>query len=231
MNNIEQYRKRFYNLMESTMGDVKPLIVEKDTHVKDFQYMDGKFTGILTDGKPDGWGDFINKNNIKYTGNFESGMPIDRNDEQFSWDEINNITTDSEMHQFRSDKLPSGYHRTWFDDDIYKCQAYLDEAEKDKTYNPCNLVNGKIALRVGSKGPLVQYVQCLLNRLMGVGGWDNLVKLGKLEEDGKYGQLTKKAVETFQEINNKASNTKKLTVDGVVGKNTIGELTMGGNIC
>lgn len=26
--NIEQYKKRFYNLMESTMGDVKPLINE-----------------------------------------------------------------------------------------------------------------------------------------------------------------------------------------------------------
>ena len=29
MNNIEQYRKRFYGLMESTMGDVKPLINEQ----------------------------------------------------------------------------------------------------------------------------------------------------------------------------------------------------------
>jgi hypothetical protein len=31
MNNIEQYRKRFFNLMESTMGDVKPLISEQGT--------------------------------------------------------------------------------------------------------------------------------------------------------------------------------------------------------
>ena len=31
MNNIEQYRKRFYNLMESTMGDVKPIISEQPT--------------------------------------------------------------------------------------------------------------------------------------------------------------------------------------------------------
>lgn len=27
--NVEQYRKRFYNLMESTMGNVKPLIKEE----------------------------------------------------------------------------------------------------------------------------------------------------------------------------------------------------------
>jgi hypothetical protein len=31
MNNIENYRKRFFNLMESTIGDVKPLISEQDT--------------------------------------------------------------------------------------------------------------------------------------------------------------------------------------------------------
>jgi hypothetical protein len=29
MNNIEQYKKRFYNLMESTMGDVRPIISEQ----------------------------------------------------------------------------------------------------------------------------------------------------------------------------------------------------------
>ena len=32
--NVEQYRKRFYNLMESTMGNVKPLINEIDDMVK-----------------------------------------------------------------------------------------------------------------------------------------------------------------------------------------------------
>ena len=31
MNSIEQYRKRFFNLMESTMGNVKPLILEQET--------------------------------------------------------------------------------------------------------------------------------------------------------------------------------------------------------
>ena len=30
MKNINEYKKRFYNLMESTMGDVKPLISEQD---------------------------------------------------------------------------------------------------------------------------------------------------------------------------------------------------------
>ena len=30
MRNINEYRKRFYNLMESTLGDVKPLISEQN---------------------------------------------------------------------------------------------------------------------------------------------------------------------------------------------------------
>ncbi len=33
--NIENYRKRFYKLMESTMGDVKPLIVEQSENTND----------------------------------------------------------------------------------------------------------------------------------------------------------------------------------------------------
>ncbi len=38
MNNIEQYKKRFFNLMESTMGDVKPLINEQDASADEQKY-------------------------------------------------------------------------------------------------------------------------------------------------------------------------------------------------
>ena len=34
MNNIEQYRKRFYGLMESTIGDVRPLSEEETSLAK-----------------------------------------------------------------------------------------------------------------------------------------------------------------------------------------------------
>ena len=33
MKNINEYKKRFYNLMESTMGDAKPLISEQETPI------------------------------------------------------------------------------------------------------------------------------------------------------------------------------------------------------
>ena len=37
--NIEQYKRRFFNLMESTIGDVKPLITEQitDTDIKEYK--------------------------------------------------------------------------------------------------------------------------------------------------------------------------------------------------
>ena len=35
MNNIGNYKKRFFNLMESTMGDVKPLVNESTVEFTD----------------------------------------------------------------------------------------------------------------------------------------------------------------------------------------------------
>ena len=56
MNNIEQYRKRFYNLMESTIGNVKPLIKEEETttgniKMEKWQMMENikKFSKMISD--------------------------------------------------------------------------------------------------------------------------------------------------------------------------------------
>jgi hypothetical protein len=62
-------------------------------------------------------------------------------------------------------------------------------------------------LRLGGKGEEVKMLQNLLNQ-HGAG----------LNVDGKFGPLTKKAVEKYQTDNG-------LTVDGIVGKQTWGELT------
>jgi hypothetical protein len=49
MNNIKQYKKRFFNLMESSMGDVKPLINEQDeTQNFDKNYFVSKKNGTLS---------------------------------------------------------------------------------------------------------------------------------------------------------------------------------------
>jgi hypothetical protein len=50
MENIEQYKKRFFNLMESTMGDVKPLINEQELTF-DKNYFVSKKTGSITLGQ------------------------------------------------------------------------------------------------------------------------------------------------------------------------------------
>lgn len=39
MNNIEQYKKRFYNLMESEMGNVKPLINEDESSFCNWDFL------------------------------------------------------------------------------------------------------------------------------------------------------------------------------------------------
>ncbi len=52
--NVEQYKKRFYNLMESTMGDVKPLITESETNkLEGFKLVYAKFNPILSDPSAD----------------------------------------------------------------------------------------------------------------------------------------------------------------------------------
>ena len=52
MGNIENYKQRFYNLMESTMGDVKPLISEQNSGIiYSVQNVNGKFRIFVTTPK------------------------------------------------------------------------------------------------------------------------------------------------------------------------------------
>jgi hypothetical protein len=41
--NVEQYKKRFYNLMESELGNVKPLVKEQDEPLPPNQFIIGDF--------------------------------------------------------------------------------------------------------------------------------------------------------------------------------------------
>jgi hypothetical protein len=65
MNNLNEYKKRFYNLMESTLGDVKPLIMEnkgfcltkfKDTSLP--SYKNCMFEGVT----PQTFGNYVDRN-------------------------------------------------------------------------------------------------------------------------------------------------------------------------
>lgn len=59
--NIENYRKRFYKLMESTMGDVKPLIVEQSENTNDMVVF-SSYT--ITDNNCDSLHAFSKKGNM-----------------------------------------------------------------------------------------------------------------------------------------------------------------------
>ena len=65
-----------------------------------------------------------------------------------------------------------------------------------------------VSLRFGNEGPLVKELQHDLNDILKYTSWHE-----KLEEDGIFGEKTKKSVEDFQKIFG-------LIVDGIVGKDT-----------
>lgn len=72
------------------------------------------------------------------------------------------------------------------------------------TGNPYRLTS--TLMKVGSKGESVKWLQYALNE-----------KGASLVVDGKFGDATERAVRTYQDL-------KGLTVDGIVGKNTIAAL-------
>lgn len=98
----------------------------------------------------------------------------------------------------RTSKLKAaGYDPTAVQKEVDRLLA----AEKPKNPYPTPTVN----VKKGSKGNNVRWVQWELKRL----GYD----LGKYGIDGDFGSATDKAVRAFQKKH-------KLTVDGIVGKNT-----------
>lgn len=73
-------------------------------------------------------------------------------------------------------------------------------------------ITNNVVLRFGSEGPLVKELQHDLNNILKYTSWYE-----KLEEDGVFGEKTKKAVEDFQKIFG-------LIVDGIAGKNTFSRI-------
>jgi len=75
MNNIEQYKNRFFNLMESTIGDVRPLITEQ-TNPDDIKEYKAKFMISKSLKKEDSkkiYKDAIDKN-TKISGTEDEGV-------------------------------------------------------------------------------------------------------------------------------------------------------------
>jgi peptidoglycan hydrolase-like protein with peptidoglycan-binding domain len=89
------------------------------------------------------------------------------------------------------------------------CNSLKVESDKQTKWNTSNLSSGKVIIGLKNQGPIVKYIQCLLN------GKNKELSLGlsDLTVDGVFGSQTKKMVIKFQEKNG-------LSSDGVVGKDT-----------
>ena len=195
------------------------------------EYTDGaKHVGEYVDGESNGYGTYTYPDGRKYVGNFKDN---DFNGYgTMTWTDGTKYTGNFEYDLFNgygTYTLPDGtvYKGTWKDgklitpdgpetEDVESevsstdCNSLKSEADKQTLYNPTNLSSGKLSIGLKNQGPLVKYVQCLLNSK----NKELSLGLSDLTVDGIFGNNTKKMVKKFQE------KTGGLGTDGVVGKNT-----------
>ena len=189
-----------------------------------------KYVGYFKDGFPNGYGNYTYADGRKYLGNFKDSYF--KGYGTMTWPDgtkyVGNFEDDL-FNGYGTYTLPDGtvYKGTWKDgklitpdgpetEDVESevsstdCNSLKSEADKQTLYNPTNLSSGKLSIGLKNQGPLVKYVQCLLN------GKNEELSLGlsDLTVDGIFGNQTKKMVKKFQE------KTEGLGTDGVVGKNT-----------
>jgi peptidoglycan hydrolase-like protein with peptidoglycan-binding domain len=269
MDNIENYRKRFFDLMESTIGDVKPLINELkqgqkecDEKNSDVCYecvkgncengrgrMNSTSNGVLityydgewVNSKYEGKGTYVwVSSGFKYVGEFKNnerdGYGTETNpccgtfvgyQKNSQWNGYGTYTEKNGTVQkgiWSNGKLTIPDYNGLLDPNrkdnpstpntpSNDCDSLKLEADKQTVYNTNNLSSGKLVIGLKNQGPLVKYVQCLLN------GKNKELSLGlpDLTVDGIFGNQTKIMVTKFQGKNG-------LPADGVVGKKTFSRL-------
>ena len=192
MNNIEQYKERFYNLMESTMGDVKPLINEQSVPKGWEQYP-------CVPKHPDA--KYDNRINAYRIGEYlytTRGTKIYKPGKS-EYQEIEEVSFTC-------------------NDPIFKqktTQTTVPVRNTPKTEE--DLSKPGYNLQLNDRGPLVQKLQRLL--FNAAEGYANMMKTNKLKKpnftpfDGIFGPTTKSTVIEFQKDN-------QLKPDGVVGPKT-----------
>ena len=162
----------------------------------------GEYVGDLKDDLFDGYGTMTWPDGTKYVGNFENDLfngygvytEKDGTISKGMWEDGKLVKPDGVEREVSSTE----------------CNTLKAEADTQEKYNPTNLSSGKLVIGLKNQGPLVKYIQCLLN------GKNEELSLGlsDLKVDGVFGNNTKKMVRKFQE------KIGGLGTDGVVGKNT-----------
>jgi len=184
-------------------------------------YSDGTYyEGDWKDGDFNGKGTYVNLNKIKFTGDWINSEFIGN-----TLEELDKLKTQEEADQLMS-KIAGGSNEvdapgssssttdaqtnTTSSIDPTDCESLFADAEKQTTYNPCNLKAGKVVIGKGNQGALVKMMQCYLNQK----NEELSLGLSNLTVDGKFGDKTKEMVIKFQE------SQEGLTADGIIGKNT-----------
>ena len=171
-------------------------------------YHDGrKYEGNFYFGTFKGYGTMTWPDGTEYVGNFEDDLfngygtytLSDGTVYKGTWKDGKLITPDGPETEDVESEVSST-----------DCNSLKSEADKQTLYNPTNLSSGKLSIGLKNQGPLVKYVQCLLNSK----NKELSLGLSDLTVDGIFGNNTKKMVKKFQE------KTGGLGTDGVVGKNT-----------
>jgi len=172
-----------------------------------YTYADGrKYVGNFEGDLFNGYGTMTWPDSTKYVGNFEDNLfngygVYTKKDGTISkgmWKDGGLVTPDGpETDDVESEVSSSD------------CNSLKVESDKQTKWNTSNLSSGKVIIGLKNQGPIVKYIQCLLN------GKNKELSLGlsDLTVDGVFGSQTKKMVIKFQEKNG-------LSSDGVVGKDT-----------
>jgi hypothetical protein len=169
-----------------------------------------KYVGDWKNNQRNGYGTTTSATGAKYVGNYKDGYKSgygtltyhDGTVEQGNWvdDEFQGGGENSTQNDSTT---PPGDAST---DQPENCDELMELAKAESVYNVCNLQNGKVVIGLKNQGPLVKYIQCILNQQED--------ELAELVLDGIFGPKTKEKVEKFQQ------NNEGLTVDGIVGKKT-----------
>ena len=167
-----------------------------------YVWTDGsKYEGYWKDDKRDGYATSVYSDGSKYEGYWKDDKKNgygtltyhDGTVEQGNW-------VDGEFQGAEESSEESE------EESIEDCEELRVSATAESLYNICNLQSGKVVIGLRNQGPLVKYIQCILNQQED--------ELAELVLDGIFGPKTKEKVEKFQQ------NNEGLTVDGIVGEKT-----------
>lgn len=234
MNNINKYKKRFYNLMESTMGDAKPLIIEQTTEWKNVtnRFIQTKGSDFKSVDNSGTWNNAKVMKTQKYEyiqGDFSENPAIMLYVRSNGAWAMAQRTTDGSYSYYAQGPWKWDGSKIIFERGITKnIKGVFTDSDTDMiklVYNENKVGN------IGARGPIVKQIQNILinHMLVDITSTNDPVEYKLIKSitkdfegcksdwnkcDGVYGQATKNLLKLKQK---ESGNT----VDGIWGKETM----------